>query len=90
MNENCLDRIIPAWHEARWGDKSDDRVFLKLLEEVGEAAGAVVKRDEGRRTTLDVLDELGDVTIVLTVLLARHGVTFDEVRARRWEEVSQR
>lgn len=81
---------ILAWHEAAWPDKPDITVGAKLAEEAGEVCGALIKRDEGRRTTADVLDELGDVAVVLNVLAARHDTTVDALLTRRFAEVRYR
>lgn len=84
------DEAIPLWHEHRWGGKPDVVVAAKLCEEAGECVGAAIKREEGRRGTDDVLDELGDVLIVCSVLAARLGTTIEEARARRFESVRLR
>jgi hypothetical protein len=52
--------------------------------------GAIFKRGEGRRATRHVLDELGDVGIVLVVLAAREGYGLNELITRRFEEVRRR
>ena len=81
---------VAAWHEDRWGGKADTTVALKLNEEAGEVGGAFIKRDEGRASTDHVLDELGDVAVVLNVLCARVGTTPDAVLARRFPQVQAR
>jgi NTP pyrophosphatase (non-canonical NTP hydrolase) len=88
---DVTDAQVSDWHSLRWPEKADDRIVgAKLAEETGEVCGALIKYAEGRRDVLDVLDELGDVAIVLTVLAQRHGFTVDELRARRFAEVSTR
>lgn len=89
--EESLSIVIAAWHDERWPEKADVRIVgAKLAEEAGEVCGALIKRAEGRRTDDDVLDELGDVAIVLTVLAARLGHSIEAVRRRRFEEVRAR
>ena len=85
-----LERKITEWHEERWPEKDDCHVGAKLAEETGEVCGALIKLAEDRRDKFDVLDEMGDVLIVLSVLAGRMGVSLEEVRARRWAEVSNR
>lgn len=85
------DADIVAWHDAKWPEKGDNRVVAaKLAEECGEVCGAVIKQAEGRRTTADVLDEIGDALIVLTVLSERYGYAIAEARARRFAHVRAR
>lgn len=80
---------IGRWHDDKW-NKSDAEVALKLCEEAGEVGGAVIKRDEGRRTDQDLRDELGDLLIVASVLASRLGTTLHELRHNRFLEVEQR
>lgn len=86
---------VYAWHKGRFGVPDVNLVALKLAEEAGEVAGAVVKRGEGAVRpekglttradwTRHLLDEIGDAGIVLHVLCAREGVTLDEVIAARF------
>jgi NTP pyrophosphatase (non-canonical NTP hydrolase) len=89
-----LEQEVHAWHEATFGipaDRADEVLTAaKLIEEAGEVLGAIFKRGEGRRATRHVLDELGDVGIVLVVLAAREGYGLNELITRRFEEVRRR
>ena len=51
-----------------------DRRLMKLAEEVGELNGAVIKRDEGRKTDADVAVELGDAVICLWAVAEALGL----------------
>jgi NTP pyrophosphatase (non-canonical NTP hydrolase) len=93
---------VIAWHRARFGEPDTALVALKLAEETGEVAEAVVKRAEGavrpakglttrEEWTAHLLGEIGDVGIVLHTLCAREGTTLDEVIAARFRgDVSKR
>jgi len=50
----------------------------------------MIKIAEGRLTTQDLKDEIGDVLIVLSVLAGRHGWTLDRLRGARLSEVLPR
>lgn len=84
------ENVIAIWHDTKWGDKDNRHVAAKLAEETGEVCGAFIKFEEGRRTTQDIRDEMGDVLIVLSVLAGRLGWTLDDLRASRFEDVSTR
>ena len=58
---------------------------LKLMEEVGELAKAVAYRDgEG------IIDSIGDCAVVLIILAAQYGVTFEECLDYAWNEIKDR
>jgi NTP pyrophosphatase (non-canonical NTP hydrolase) len=89
-----LELDVNLWHRATFGVPTDHAAEVltaaKLIEEAGEVLGAIIKRGEGRRATRHVLDELGDVGIVLVVLAAREGYGLNELITRRFEEVRRR
>lgn len=88
---STLEAAVSVWHDAKWPGKSDDVwVSAKLAEEAGEVNGAVIKMSEGRKTETDLMDEMGDVLICLSVLAGRHDWTLDDLRARRLREVLAR
>lgn len=93
---------VIEWHDREWPSPDGtpaqlDRIALKLAEEVGELAGAIVKHVQGR-TDADWLAnataELGDVAIVLMVLAGRlretTGISLGAAIAERWGNVQQR
>ncbi len=90
FSPQAVEAVIAAWHDTRWPGKDDRVVGAKLAEETGEVCGALIKVAEGRRTVDDVLDELGDVLVVLSVLAGRLGWTLHDLRDRRFNEVRQR
>ncbi len=67
---------IALWHHYQWGDASLEMRALKLVEEVGEVAEAVVKTRQGhpRADEMDLPGELADVLIVLCALASKANV----------------
>jgi len=58
---------------------------LKLMEEVGELAKAVAYRDEQ-----GLKDGIGDCAVVLIILAAQYGLTFEECLDHAWDEIRER
>ena len=58
---------------------------LKLMEEVGELAKAVAYRDEQ-----GLKDGIGDCAVVLIILAAQNGLTFEECLDHAWDEIRER
>jgi|TARA_R100000455_G_C6211552_1_gene78944 NTP pyrophosphatase (non-canonical NTP hydrolase) len=58
---------------------------LKLMEEVGELAKAVAYRDEEA-----LMDGIGDCAVVLIILAAQNGLTFEECLDHAWDEIKGR
>lgn len=84
------EQIILEFAEGKWGEKTLDRIGLKLAEEAGEVAGALIKIPEGRATTEDLIKEMGDCLIVLSQLAAKHGLTLENICEKRFEEIRKR
>jgi NTP pyrophosphatase (non-canonical NTP hydrolase) len=84
------ERKIRDFCVAQWGDKPMSWIGLKLGEEAGEVAGAIVRLDE-KRGTLDDLDkEIGDVLIVLSQLASMRGLTLAQLRDWRFDQIQAR
>ena len=58
---------------------------LKLMEEVGELAKAVAYRDEEA-----LKDGIGDCAVVLIILAAQYGLTFEQCLDHAWDEIRER
>lgn len=59
--------------------------FVKLMEEAGELAAGIAKsRQEA------VVDGIGDIVVVLTILAAQHGVTIEDCIATAYNEIKDR
>ena len=75
---------------AQWGAKDLPAIGLKVAEEAGEVAGALVKIPEGRAKWEDLDKEVGDLLIVLSQIAAKRGWTLFQLRAARFEQIKER
>ena len=62
-----------------------DKQFLKLVEEVGEIAHGLAR--DNRK---EIIDSIGDVVVVLTILAAQHGMHIEDCIEYAWEEIKDR
>lgn len=74
----------------QWGGKELAAIALKLAEECGEIAGAIIKTNEGRSTYAELDEEMGDALIVLSQLAARRGTTLEDLRSQRFAQIQER
>jgi NTP pyrophosphatase (non-canonical NTP hydrolase) len=85
--------IVPCvWRhiEKRWPTSTAFKQVAKVGEEAGEAIGAAIKHDEGRKTEQHVRDELADTIIAAIGALQARGADAAETVLDRWVEVSKR
>ena len=59
--------------------------FTKLIEEAGELAAGIAKKRNDK-----VMDGIGDMVVVLTILAAQHGVDIEQCIALAWDEIKDR
>ena len=59
--------------------------MLKVLEEVGELSGALLKND-----TVGIIDGLGDAFVTLIILSFQLGLTPTECLQSAWDEIKDR
>jgi len=59
--------------------------MTKLTEEVGEVAAAIARDDKGA-----LKDGIGDVAVVLIILAAQNGLTFEECVGAAYNEIKDR
>ena len=85
-NENRFD-LIRTWAEERGlYDKGDTKTqFAKLVEETGELAQAILKKDNA-----EFADAIGDIVVVLTNLAHLGGVTIEECIDSAYNEIKNR
>ena len=78
---------IRAWARDRnlIEGSSTDKQFLKLVEEVGEIAHGLAKGRPG-----EVVDGIGDVIVVLTILAAQINVRVEDCIESAWLEIKDR
>ncbi len=90
---------VGDWHYDRFGQTPLSVLAAKLAEETGEVCAELVRVWEtdganaaiGPSSRAVLLDELGDVAVVLQVLLAQFtDLTLDEVLTTRFDEVRRR
>jgi hypothetical protein len=59
--------------------------MLKLVEEIGELATAIQKKDR-----LGQIDAIGDCAVVLCIIAAQLGLGFDDCQEAAWSEIKDR
>lgn len=59
--------------------------MLKLVEELGELAAAIARQDKP-----NIVDSLGDMGVVLTILSDMHGLSFSGCIGRAYDEIKDR
>ena len=77
----------PAVHQQErylYPDEKNSQM-MKLMEEVGELAKAVAYRDEH-----GLKDGIGDCAVVLIILAAQNGLTFEQCLDHAWDEIKDR
>lgn len=74
----------------QWGEKDLAGIGLKVGEEAGEVAGALVRIPEGRATFDDLEKEVGDLLIVLSQIAAKRDTTLESLRWKRFEQIKAR
>jgi phosphoribosyl-ATP pyrophosphohydrolase len=87
---DVLSKAVAAQLDRLGIARSDWARVAKVGEEGGEVVGALIKREECRTSTADVLDELGDVILAALAACDQLGVAPSTVIAERWAAVSQR
>lgn len=85
MNLDYYVYAIEKWHEARnlIEGSTDQAQFVKLVEELGELAGAIARGQ-------DVEDHLGDMLVVMVNIAARNNTTLTDCAGVAWGEIKDR
>lgn len=78
---------IGGWAKDRdlIGPERAARQMLKMMEELGETAGAIARDDR-----VKTIDGIGDCVVVLTILAIQRGTTLEECVMAAWEEIKDR
>lgn len=79
-----IEHTVTLFCDTKWGKKSPHGMAVKLAEECGEVCGAVTKMEEGRASKEDLLDELGDVLVVLCQFAHSECTTLQALLERRF------
>ena len=79
--------MIREWAHARNLIKGStpDKQFIKLMEEAGEVAAALARDNQE-----ELIDGLGDMFVVMTILAAQRGVSIEQCITRAYEEIKDR
>jgi NTP pyrophosphatase (non-canonical NTP hydrolase) len=59
--------------------------FVKLIEEAGELANAIAKRND-----IEFSDAIGDMFVVLTIIAAQNGMKIEDCIDGAWQEIKDR
>lgn len=80
-------KSIRGWAHARnlIQGSTTDKQFLKLIEEVGELAAGLARKD-----SVKVMDGIGDAVVVLTILAEQMGFTIEACIEMAWDEIKDR
>ena len=86
MNFEDLRIRIEGWEEERkLLPGNPDKQTLKLMEEAGELAGALLKRDVDK-----MIDEIGDCFVVLIILSRQLDILPEICLQTAWEKIKDR
>jgi NTP pyrophosphatase (non-canonical NTP hydrolase) len=85
-NSNMNDLVL-KWAEERGILKPENapRQMLKLIEEVGELAGAMAKNKFG-----DIVDAIGDIQVVLIILSKQLGYDYEQCLVDAYNVIKER
>ena len=86
LGNNTFD-LIRSWADVRGITQNGDvkTQYIKLLEEVGELADAILKNNKE-----DIIDAIGDAVVVLTNLATLAGVNIEHCIDAAYGEISNR
>ena len=74
-----------AYEKGLLNEENAPKQMLKVLEEVGETAGALLKSDEP-----EIKDGIGDSFVTLIILAHQLGYTPEECLESAWNEIKSR
>ena len=85
--KRLIDRKVIEWANERGLIKEENapKQFIKLTEEVGELASALLKKDPH-----ETIDAIGDINIVLIILCEQLGLDMSECVNSAFEEIKNR
>lgn len=83
---NKMTKLIEKWATDRnLHNAEPSKQMLKLMEEVGELSKAVGKDD-----VLQIVDGIGDIVVVLTILALQYKIKIDFCVETAYEEIKNR
>jgi len=87
MDLNELAIKVGNWAIIREIDKKENapKQMIKVMEEVGETAGALLKKNEH-----EIKDGIGDILVTVIILARQLGYTPEECLEQAWKEIENR
>lgn len=86
LGESNIFDLIRRWgYERNLQNASPDKQIIKLLEELGEFSVAYQKKD-----TKEMIDALGDITVVLTILAMQLGFSLENCLDQAYRVIEHR
>lgn len=83
---NKLVKLVEKWSKDKDLDKADSgKQFLKVIEEIGEVADALVKNKPD-----ELKDGIGDTVVTLIILAQQNGLTLEECLETAYNEIADR
>ena len=85
--KSLTERKVIEWATERGLVKEENapKQFIKLTEEVGELASALLKKDP-----YETIDAIGDINIVLIILCEQLGINYKECLESAYNEIKDR
>jgi NTP pyrophosphatase (non-canonical NTP hydrolase) len=82
-----LNALVKAWAESKGllVEENAHKQMLKVMEEVGETAGAIAKQNREA-----VIDGIGDSFVTLIILSYQLGLEPSDCLAAAWNEIKDR
>ena len=82
-----MNNLVLKWADERGLLKAENapRQMLKLMEEVGELAGAMAKNKQG-----DIVDAIGDIQVVLIILSKQLGYDYEQCLVDAYNVIKER
>jgi len=82
-----MNDLVLKWADERGLLKAENapRQMLKLIEEVGELAGAMAKNKQG-----DIVDAIGDIQVVLIILSKQLGYDYEQCLVDAYNVIKER
>ena len=85
--KRLIERKVIEWANERGLIKEENatKQFIKLNEEVGELASALLKGDH-----YETIDAIGDIQVVLIILCEQLGVNYNQCLESAYNEIKER
>ena len=85
MTELDYEQLIAQWHRDRnlIEGSTDKDQYLKLIQEAGELSDSLCKEK-------DILDDVGDMMVVLINIMVRNNLTMKECLAVAYDDIKDR